>query len=265
MKNRGGQVTIFIIIAILLVVAVALFFLLRSDVSGDTGINPTENPEAFLKICLEDEIYSITETLGKQGGYIEPILKLEQFMFTDEGKRNDVTYLCYTLNYYEPCVNQRPMLIEHLKNEIHDEIKSPLNTCFEKLEASYEKAGYDVVVNYSPDYFDIDLVKGQIIITADREITTTKGDQVSTEDNFKLSFASKFYDIANVAQEILSQEARFCNFNEQGYTMLYPYLSIDKYKLTTGDGSSIYTVKYKSTGEMFRFVVRSCVIPPGFG
>jgi len=60
----------------------------------------------------------------------------------------------------------------------------------------------------------------------------------------------------------VSQEARFCNFEQQGFTLLYPEFEIDKFR--TGEGSIIYTVQHKKTGEVFKFAVIGCVIPPGY-
>ena len=73
---------------------------------------------------------------------------------------------------------------------------------------------------------------------------------------------TRFYDLAIVAQEIVSQEARFCNFEQVGYMLIYPEFAITKFR--TGKSDTIYTIKSKESGERFRFAVRSCVIPPGF-
>ena len=68
MKKRGtrGQLTIFIIVAILVVAIVALLFAfpkLRTSV----GFEKPESPENFIQTCLEDTIKENVETLSKQG------------------------------------------------------------------------------------------------------------------------------------------------------------------------------------------------------
>jgi hypothetical protein len=78
----------------------------------------------------------------------------------------------------------------------------------------------------------------------------------------KIIYSSNFYDLALVAQEIVSQEARFCNFEHLGYMLLYPDFEIDKFR--TGDSDTIYTLTHRESGERFRFAVRGCVIPAGF-
>ena len=71
MKNRGGQLTIFIIIAILIVAGVAGYFLVKGKIitkGVPANIQPIET--AFLS-CLEDDVLTGADVLESQGGYIE--------------------------------------------------------------------------------------------------------------------------------------------------------------------------------------------------
>jgi len=72
MKNKRGQVTIFIIIAIFIIVFVAGYFALRGTVSKIAGIPESINPiySNFLS-CLEEELSSGIDILESNGGYIE--------------------------------------------------------------------------------------------------------------------------------------------------------------------------------------------------
>ncbi|MEK6823832.1 MAG: hypothetical protein AABY06_02240 [Nanoarchaeota archaeon] len=70
MKKRG-QVTIFIIIAILIVASVSGYFLFKNKIGKidvPTNIQPIET--AFLS-CLEDDVLTGVDVLESQGGYIE--------------------------------------------------------------------------------------------------------------------------------------------------------------------------------------------------
>ena len=74
MIKRGGkraQLTIFIIVAILVIAIVALFFAfpkLRTSV----GVEKLETPENFIQTCLKDTIQENVETISSQGGSLEP-------------------------------------------------------------------------------------------------------------------------------------------------------------------------------------------------
>ena len=104
--KKKGQVTIFIIIAVLVVaIGVAIYMLSPGIRTGITG--ETKNPEQFIQTCLEDEIKDTVETLSLQGGSIEP----EHYILYQDER---IEYLCYTNEYYEKCVVQQPLLKSHI-------------------------------------------------------------------------------------------------------------------------------------------------------
>ena len=258
--QKRGQVTIFIIIGILLVAAVALFFLFQKGVKilGITGGTKEVTPTPFLQTCLEDKILESVEILSYRGGSIDPVLK-KRFKFENEDSYYNISYLCYTSGYYESCLNQQPMLIQHIKGEITNYISQEVEMCLSELVLNLEEDGYVVDAQYGG--FDIELAPGEVTTKIDAVITSTKSEETSTQEDFEISVPSKFYDLAIVAQEIVSQEARFCNFEYLGFMLTYPEFEIDYFR--TQDSSIIYTIKGADTPDLFRFAIRGCVIPPG--
>ena len=257
---KRGQLTIFIIVGILLVATTVLFFLLRSGVIAPNlgGGAKEAGPTSFLQSCIEDEIKTTVDILSIQGGYINPVLS-KRFKFEDEDQYHNISYLCYTQSYYTPCLNQQPMLLQHIKNEITLQISEEVEICFNELVLNLEDDGFVVDAAYGG--YEVKLTPGRIIIDIDAEITTTKTDQTSKQENFQISVPTKLYNIAVVAQEIISQEARFCNFEYLGYMLTYPEFSIDYFRAQ--DATIIYTVGHVDTNDKFRFAVKGCVIPPG--
>ncbi len=258
MKKRG-QVTIFIIVGIILVGIISLFFLIRSGVIPGIGEKPEENPNIFLESCIEDKVKEGIEKISIQGGYIENPLH-KKFKLEDENLPVDISYLCYNQNDDLFCVNQEPMLIRHLEDEIKNYISDDVVDCFDKLTSSLINRGYGVDVNYRD--FEVELMEKKVVIEIDAELILTKADETSTQEDFKIIIPSRFYDLALVVQEIINKEATICDFNN--YDMLhYPELNINKYR--TMDSSIIYNIEHRESGEEFRFAVRGCVTGPGFG
>lgn len=68
--NKKGQVTIFIIIAILVVAAVVLFFSLRKTTNIEKLPSEFQDVYGDFVGCLEDELNIGTQVLASQGGYI---------------------------------------------------------------------------------------------------------------------------------------------------------------------------------------------------
>ena len=258
-KNHKAQITIFIIVGIVLVSLIALFFFFRDGGLPDIGGTGDVNPDSFLDSCMEEKIKETIGILSAQGGHIKSQLYLD-FKFSDENLPTNISYLCYNHNYYLPCINQEPMLIQHLKEEIYNYISEDVENCFDDLTASLENQGYVVDARYSG--FEVELMEKKLVVNVDGELTLTKSGETSKKKGFKIIVPTKFYDLAVVVQEIVSQEARFCNFEHLGFMLFYPKFNIDKFR--TGDGTIIYTIEHRDSKEKFRFAVRGCVIPPGF-
>jgi len=258
MGGEKAQVTIFVIVGILIVVAVMFFLLFRQGMIPGISGKPEENPAGFLETCIEDKLIGGVEKISSQGGYIENSLN-KTFKFNDENEFTDISYLCYNSNNYFPCINQEPVLIQHLKSEVKDYISDDFQKCFDNLVSSLDKKGYIVDVTYNG--FEVEFAEKKIIINIDGKIILTKSDETTTQENLEIIIPSRFYDLAIVVQEIVSQEAKSCDFEYLGFMVFYPKYNIDKF--TTGEGIKIYTIQYKETQEEFKFVIRGCVIPPG--
>lgn len=256
---KRGQTTIFIILGLVLVLIVVLFFALKGTVTPDSTNTGEIDLDKQFSGCVEKSLIEKIEILSRQGGYISNKLNLT-FRFEDEEDPTDIAYLCYQKNNYLPCINQQPMLISHLEKELKRELEEEVEICFnnlvEKLEEKYEK----VVSEYSG--FDLKIYSGRVVLTVNGDVSFEKSGATSSYSGLRSIYYTKFYELVVVAQEIISQEARFCSFEQVGFSLIYPEYSIHKFR--TGDSNLIYTVTDKKSGEFFRFVIRGCVIPPGF-
>ena len=110
-----GQVTVFIIIALMIVVFGALIYMFYPQISSNARTD-TKSPEAFIQTCMEDEIEDAVEILSSQGGSMDPEF---YSLYLDD----KVEYLCYTNEFYKTCVVQQPMLKQHIESEIESEIE----------------------------------------------------------------------------------------------------------------------------------------------
>jgi len=258
-ENKKGQVTIFIIIAILLVSVVVLFFIFKDNLIPNNGnVDIEANPGEFLKNCIQEKIDEGVEIISHQGGYINPELNIN-FKFDGEENPVKTAYLCYTSNRYSPCINQEPLLIQHLKEEIKRYIEDDVGICFRELEKGLEKKGI-VVEGKGYNGFEVELNMKKIIININSKLILTKADERRELKNIEVIIPSRFYDLGIVVQEILSQESFGCSFNEFDYMDFHPGIyKINK--LETGDGITFYKVIHRNSGEWFRFALKGCVIP----
>lgn len=124
-NSKHAQITIFIIVAILIIVVLIILFLVfQSPTIRNLDEN---NPQSFVESCTRESVELAIERLSKQGGDINPRGYID---YQDE----KVKYLCYNANFYEQCINQRPLLIEHIENEITNFIRPQIEECFFTLK-----------------------------------------------------------------------------------------------------------------------------------
>ena len=252
MNKKRGQVTIFIIIAIAIVGFGVLAFLFYPRLQ--TTIRPgQENPPAFIQTCIEDDIKSNVRMLSLQGGNIEP----EYYTLYDNQR---VEYLCYTAEYYGTCIIQQPMLKEHIENEIKQRIKENVKSCFASLKREYERRGYNVNLNEGD--ISIELLPKKIVSTFDYSLTLTKTEQ-ERYDSFVVVLDNNLYELTSIANSIIEWEEAFGDADTTAYMAIYPNLKVEQKRKS--DGSKIYIITERESGNKFQFASRSGVLPPGWG
>lgn len=247
--NRRGQITIFIILALILVVSIFLIFLLRKEPSLE--IINEESPQSFIESCTKDAVEEALDILMSQGGYLEPKISVMHL-----GK--NITYLCYNANSYLPCVNQRPLLVEHIQKEITTYIEPRISNCFQtlksKLEPKYEVELGEMKLNTT-------LRTKQVVVNIDRDFKMVRGDKIISFEKFKIGLIHPIYELSKTTMEIINQESQYCNFDTLGFMIFYPEYDIRKFR--NSDSDLIYNVKEVASNKEFVFAIRSCASPAG--
>src|SRR3989344_1256141 len=184
-KNKKGQLTIFIIIGILLIAGILIFFLFRMGIITETLIGGEEiNPNAFLSSCLEPKVKESVKIISSQGGFISNPLN-RTFRFNDETTFTDISYLCYNQNYYLPCINQQPILVKHIEKEIKNDISDDVGECFDELALSLQNQNYEVDADYRD--FEIELKSKKVDIIMNSGLSLTKRGETLRYEGFKSS------------------------------------------------------------------------------
>ena len=260
MRNdkKKGQITIFVVMAIVVIAALIIFFAV-SDTGRDVIQSFTDTGDfdvrGSIESCIEESENfqtSITQILEK-GGSLEPEFS---YMFEDV----NITYLCYTNEFYKTCTNQQPLLIQHVESEILNVIKEDVDGCIQNVNEDLESRGYKI----TPGTYTmgVDLFPGNIIVQIDYPLTISKGDNVRKFSGFQVRKSSDSYHLITLSHSIINFEARYGEADPNTYMALYPQTKVEKIK--RGDGTTIYKVSDRETEESFNFAVRSLVFPPGY-
>ena len=259
MKKRGiflphkrSQMTIFVIVAIMIIVVAVLIYFLYPIIKTNIGIG-SKNPSIFLQNCLEDKINEGIELLSKQGGSIEP-----EFYFLYNNEK--VEYLCYAESFYQTCVMQQPMLKRHIEGEIKNYIDTDAKNCLESLRVNYQNRGYNVQMK-SGD-IDVEILPNIVSVNFNESIVLTK-DETERYNSIRVSVKNNIYELVSIANSILNWEAKYGDAETTTYMNYYHDLKVEKKKQL--DGTTIYILTDRNSDDKFQFASRSVAWPPGYG
>jgi len=249
MKNRGAQITIFVIVGFLIVLLVILAFVFRQTIQTES---PSDlGPREFIRGCVEDSVEESVLKILDGGGKIIP----DKTIFYQGAEYN---YLCYQGDYYLSCYNLYPDLTGIVEEEIYLDTKDSVQKCFDLMREDFEDRNYDVDGGAS-DY-SIKLLPGKIRINLKKDISISKGETSMRFNNFDSEVLSPLNELVGIAREIVNDEAAYCNFEYVGYMILHPEYDLMR---TSYKDSRIYNVKDRNSGYDFKFAVRSCAFPAG--
>ena len=251
-RNKRAQVTIFIIIAIVIIGLAVLFFFILPETKVTTGFDE-QNPAAFIQACIENKINNAVESVSLQGGSIEP-----EHYFTYNNVR--IEYLCYTNENYKTCIVQQPLLKQHIESEIKTEIQPDVVSCFNALKDSYERRNYNVQMESGVTV--VELLPKRIVTNFNYILTVSKG-ETNRYDSFNVVLNNNLYELTSIANSIIEWEATYGDAETTVYMTYYRDLKVEKKNQI--DGSTIYILTDRNTGKKFQFASRSVAWPSGFG
>lgn len=258
--GKRGQITLWVIIAVVMVATIILFFMLgREPESGGPIVDSSFDVESYLDVCTKNYVEEAVDIMLPQGGFINP----GNSVFFNN---TNIEYICKNIGNYEPCIQQHPMLMNEMKEEIRNYVLPQVNNCLGDMKREFERRG-NVVSMSGPTTLEVDFGPDRIFLTVGKRITIEKEGEVRTFDELEIEIESPVHNLADVAMEIARQEAGLseetgCYFEFVGYSILHPRYKISKYVMS--DPTKIYTIRDTKSEKEMNIAIRSCAIPPGF-
>ncbi len=255
-RFNKGQVTIWIILGIVLVVSIVLFFILGRNINF---VQPPEGESVFdvqaaVDSCVQKYTTEAVDLMLPQGGFVEP----ENAKFFDN---TNIEYLCENIGYYNPCVQQHSMLLREMEQEIVSYLTPRVSGCLNEMKQGVKKRQGKIVIEPGAPRIYVNLEPDRILVRTEKQMKISMKGQTRTYDSFESIVIHPAYDLGSVAVEIAAQEAKYCNFEYVGYKIMYPRFTITKY--VTSDSSNIYTIIDTKTDKKMNIAIRSCLIPAG--
>lgn len=251
MMTDKGQVTIFVIVAMVIVFAIFFLFLInKKDVS--LREQDFDDITGYISNCLTERSNLIIEKMLDGGGFLN---SNDTILY----ENNFVTYLCKNINNFESCVNQYPNYIKDVEDEFEKNIFGDSKVCIESLKQELTNRGYEF---NSKDYIiEAKLKEGIVEVSLNGDFYMAKDETTKKFSEFNILIRSSLMGLSTIANEIVSQEARWCYFSNEGFMTLYPEYDIRVYMME--DTTKIYTIKDKRNGEKLKMATLGCALPAG--
>lgn len=251
MMVKKSQVTIFVIIAIVIIVAIAGAFILIKK-TGTTSLSINENPKAYMENCMKKASEEALKKIIPVGGLLN---QDKSFLFN----KQKVIFLCYTMLNRELCTNEHPMLNIEIQNQIISDIKPKVEKCFAEVASSlrdydYKEIAGELKAEISPNI---------LIIKSDKKITYTKNEEINSISGFNTRVNSALWDFISLSNKIVNQEVNCdcgvnsCNADVLKLSLENPEFEIEHF--VAGSEEEVYSIKELLTEQIFNIAIRNCV------
>ena len=212
----------------------------------------TDNPEAFIRSCVNEDIVDVIDLVSLQGGEFEP----EGYhLYMD----NKIKHLCYINHNNELCIRQVPFIKRFVEDEINTQVEPRVQECFTALKQTYQDKGFEVILREGNTLTEI-LPGRTAVKTLGYEIIVTKGKNQNKYNSFVINLNNNLYELLSTSEMIVNWEAAFGDADT--LSMMFLDNSIKIEKILRSDSTKIYILTYKDTGEIFQFASRSLVLGP---
>jgi hypothetical protein len=255
MRDKKAQVTMFIIFGIIIVAAIALFFVFNSGVVPELNFGRIKSPQTFIHSCIKPELQKSIENISEQGGFKNP----SNYLLYNGTK---VSYLCHTSDYEKLCINKHPMLKQTIEKQIQNNLQANVEDCFNKLKENYDRDEYFA----EPTMFEIEIRNKRVHLFINKSIKIDLGrGDIKTLDFFEITTPSPLLDFIKITGEIINQEVtcncgiETCNADRVQILRENRQFKIDKF-MTSRD-EEIYTLINIPTKKEFNFAIRNCIKP----
>jgi hypothetical protein len=250
MKSKRGQLTIFIILALVIIFVIIILLVNQGNIFS---IFQTQSPVEQITECTQNALRDGIEVALLQGGAIEPT---NYFLY----QGNKIDYICYTNEDYKPCKMQKPILKSSVEQELKEHTEEKIKQCVQSAKVSIEKKGN--TVTYDNPEVSIEILPNNVFADIELNMQIHKDESTQSYKNIKTGVNSKLYEFIAITSSIANDEVSFGDIETLGYMLAnQPWLKIEKKKQI--EGTKIFILTNRESEEQFFFASRSYTMPPG--
>jgi hypothetical protein len=229
-NNHKGQVTIFIIIAILVVGGIVTYLILRENLTAitvPTSIQPVYN--TFLS-CAEEQALIGINLLESQAGYIElpdfvPGSSYMPFSSQLNFLGNPIPYWYYVSG--NNIQNEQIPTEQEMEEDLGNFVDSRISNCD---FGSYYEEGFEISIGESKT--TVDIKDGAVTMKMNLDLSMTKGEDSVVVSNHNVEVKSNIFSLYNSAKKVYDKEKNELFLENYGIDILRLYAPVDGVELS---------------------------------
>lgn len=240
MKVKRGQVTIFIIIAILLVSFVVLFFVFKDKLLGDRVSSEMTPVYNSFTLCLEENMDAGIKILESQGGYIYLPDYESGSEYMPFSSQLDFVGVSVPYWYYVSGNNiQREQVptLKLMEDQLNTFVESKVDNC---LFDSYIEQGF--TITKGKPSADVEINQNEVVLNLDMDFTMEKEDTIVIKSH-EVSVESDLGELYNSAKSVYNEEQKSLFLENYTMDILNLYAPVEGVEFSCGSKVwSIYDI-----------------------
>ncbi len=224
-KNRVGQVTIFVIVALVIVALIGVFFAFRGSLFGSNIPLNLQPVYARYDSCISEEVSNGINLLQSQGGRIDIGELASASDFSPFSSH--LNFLGFKILYWygfsgnNVVINNIPTMNE-MENEIESFVSSRINDCdFSDFSAK----GF--VIEKSEPRVSVTVEDKQVLVSVDAPLTVSLEDNSARKVNHEVTVNSKLGLLYKTASSIYEYERKSLFLENYALDVLQSYAPVD--------------------------------------
>jgi len=189
MKEKKAQITIFIIIAILIVVGIIGFFMIKNKTSSLTPSIPTEIQPVYnyVQDCLKETGENALVRIGEQGGYF--------LIFDEPAIESRIPY--YLQGEQESILTQ-----QEIEQNLAGFVREELSFCILNFKDFKE----DYKISHELSKTEAKILNNEVKFSLDYPITITKDETKYQIKDFSINLPIRLDKIYQVSEKIVQEQ-----------------------------------------------------------
>jgi hypothetical protein len=249
--SKRGQLAIFVIFGVLIVVGIIALFMALPPPNILDDSSP-KDPMQEIKPCIANSLEEVLPNYLETGFYANPL----QYVHYET---KNIAYHCFTLAKRQICSRNDAQSKLRIETELKNNISGKVESCFDKFKI----ANPALDIKIGPTELAIEILPGKINIRTKKNLAISKNEELPREyDRFDVSINSPLWDFIILSNEIINQEVS-CDCPKESCTadLVEMMRNNRDYKITVFIGSrdeKVYTIENFLTGEKLNFGVKNC-------